>query len=107
MFSAADSGKRSALRLHTETPVPSGYDAPAGEIRQQAEGPDRGSAERECYRNADAAGSRPGAAAMRAQHCDHCSRNTERIKDFLAPTALVYGIVPADKDVDAAQVESR
>lgn len=40
-----------------------------------------------------------------AQHCDHRSRKTERIKDFLAPTALMYGIVPANKDIDAAQVE--
>lgn len=39
------------------------------------------------------------------QHCDHCSRKTDRVKDLLASAALVYGIVPADKDVDAAQVE--
>ena len=41
------------------------------------------------------------------QHCGHRSRKAECVKDLFAPAALMHGIVPANKDIDAAQMERK
>ena len=42
-----------------------------------------------------------------AEQCQHCARDTEGIKLLFAPIPVREGVIQADKDIDAAQVQGQ